>query len=84
MHSLAAKVFRRRKPSAFFCLTIESDYEESDREDLDYEQSKNERENFDLNSLNFEKVEKERKCSGRPSRAKWVTTQALFVYEGTI
>ena len=58
MHSLAAKVFRRRKPSAFFCLEIESDYEESDREDFDYEQSKNERENFDLNSLNFEKMEK--------------------------
>ena len=49
---------------------MESDYEETDREDFDYEQYKNERENFDLNSLNFEKVEKERKCSGRPSRAK--------------
>ena len=84
MHSLAAKVFRRRKPSAFSVSKIESDYEESDREDFDYEQSKNEIGNFDLNSLNFEKVEKERKRSGRLSRAKRVNTQAKFTYEGTI
>ena len=47
------------------------------------EQFETEREEPDLNSVNFEKVEKEQKYSGRPSRphlcAKCVIAQAKFV-----
>ena len=39
MHSLAAKVFRRKNQAFFSVSKTESDYEESDREDLNCEQS---------------------------------------------
>ena len=87
MLTRTAKVFRQENKTLFSDSESESEYVDSDIEDLDQEQSFTEREESDLNSLNFEKVEKERKCSGRPSRlrrAYYDLPKPDFVDIGTI
>ena len=58
MLTRTAKVFRQENKTLFSDSESESEFVDSDIEDLDQEQSITEREESDLNSLNFEKVEK--------------------------
>ena len=55
MHSSAEKVFRQKNQALLSDSKSESEYEDLDIKHLDLEQSDNERENPDLNSVNFEK-----------------------------
>ena len=58
MLTRTAKVFRQENKTFFSDSESESEYVDSDIQDLDQEQAITEREESDLNSLNFEKVEK--------------------------
>ena len=63
----AAKQFRRENEILFSESESESEYEDSDNETSEPEI---EREEDVPVSLTFEKVENERKCTGRPSRLR--------------